>query len=97
MIADALAADPSVDADTIAVTCFDDGRVALRGSAESPAEATHALRTAYKVAGVRTVDEQLPRSPRWPAGAWSSMSRTRSVWWGDSASLSGSSCSQTAT
>jgi osmotically-inducible protein OsmY len=59
MIADALAADSRLEHDTIAVACFEGGRVLLRGSAESPAEATHALRTAYKVAGVRTVDEQL--------------------------------------
>jgi osmotically-inducible protein OsmY len=59
MIADALAANPRVDDDTIAVACFDGGHVVLRGSAESPAEATRALRTAERVAGVRDVEEQL--------------------------------------
>jgi osmotically-inducible protein OsmY len=58
-IADALAADPRVGDDTIAVECFDDGRVVLRGSAETPVEATHALRTAYKVVGAAAVEEQL--------------------------------------
>jgi osmotically-inducible protein OsmY len=58
-IAAALRADPRVDDDTIAVACFDGGQVVLRGSAESPAEATHALRTANQVAGVRTVDDRV--------------------------------------
>jgi osmotically-inducible protein OsmY len=58
-IAAALRADPCVDDNTIAVACFDGGQVVLRGSAESPAEATHALRTANQVAGVRTVDDRV--------------------------------------
>jgi len=61
--ADALAADPGVDDDTIAVECFDGGHVVLRGAVESPAKRTHALRTAAAVAGVRTVDDQMrPRA-----------------------------------
>jgi hypothetical protein len=39
-VADALATDPCVDNDAIAVECFAGGQVALRGSAASPAEAT---------------------------------------------------------
>jgi osmotically-inducible protein OsmY len=63
-VADALATDPRVDNDAIAVECFAGGHVALRGSAESPAEATHALRIAYGVAGVRDVEDYLrPRLP----------------------------------
>ena len=63
-VADALAADPRVDDDTIAVECFDGGHVVLRGSAAKPAEATHALRIAYGVAGVRDVEDYLrPRLP----------------------------------
>jgi osmotically-inducible protein OsmY len=63
-IAHALAVDPRVDDDTIAVECFARGHVVLRGSAESPAKATRALRTANGVAGVRDVEDQLrPRRP----------------------------------
>jgi osmotically-inducible protein OsmY len=59
----ALAADPRVDDDEIAVECFDGGHVVLRGAAESPVKSTHAVRTAYAVAGVRDVDDQLrPRT-----------------------------------
>jgi osmotically-inducible protein OsmY len=63
-VAQALAVDARVDDDTIAVECFAGGHVVLRGSAESPAKATHALRTAGRVAGVRDVEDQLrPRRP----------------------------------
>jgi osmotically-inducible protein OsmY len=63
-IAQALAAEPRVDDDTIAVECFAGGHVVLRGSAESPAKATRALRTAGGVAGARDVEDQLrPRRP----------------------------------
>src|SRR5512133_2180242 len=63
-VAQALAADPRVDDDTIAVECFAGGHVVLRGSAESPAKATRALRTAGGVAGARDVEDQLrPRRP----------------------------------
>jgi osmotically-inducible protein OsmY len=63
-VADALAADPRVDDDTIAVECLDGGHVVLRGSAGNPAEATRALRTAYGVAAVRDVEDYLrPRPP----------------------------------
>jgi osmotically-inducible protein OsmY len=55
----ALAADPGVDDDTIAVEGFDGGHVVMRGSVASPAKRTHALRTAFAVAGVRDVDDQL--------------------------------------
>ena len=55
-IAHALAVDPRGDDDTIAVECFAGGHVVLRGSAESPAKATRALRTADGVAGVRDVE-----------------------------------------
>jgi osmotically-inducible protein OsmY len=61
-IAQALAVDPRVDDDTIAVECFAGGHVVLRGSAESPAKATRALRTADGVAGVRDVQDHLRRS-----------------------------------
>jgi osmotically-inducible protein OsmY len=63
-VAQALAVDDRVDDDTIAVECFAGGHVVLRGSVENPAKATHALRTARGVAGVRDVDDQLrPRRP----------------------------------
>jgi osmotically-inducible protein OsmY len=63
-IAHALVVDPRVDDDTIAVECFAGGHVVLRGSAESPAKATRALRAAGGVAGVRDVEDQLrPRRP----------------------------------
>jgi osmotically-inducible protein OsmY len=63
-VAQALAADARVDDDTIAVECFAGGHVVLRGSAESPAKATRALRTAGSVAGARDVEDQLrPRRP----------------------------------
>jgi osmotically-inducible protein OsmY len=63
-VAQALAADPRVDDDTIAVECFARGHVVLRGSAESPAKATRALRAARGVAGARDVEDQLrPRRP----------------------------------
>ena len=63
-IAHALAVDPRVDDDTIAVECVAGGHVVLRGSAESPAKATRALRTADGVAGARDVEDQLrPRRP----------------------------------
>jgi osmotically-inducible protein OsmY len=59
----ALAADPRVDDDTIAIECFDGGHALLRGSIESPVMRTHALRTASAVAGVRTVDDEMrPRA-----------------------------------
>jgi osmotically-inducible protein OsmY len=58
-IAHALAVDPRVDDDTIAVECIAGGHVVLRGSAESPAKATRALRTAAGVAGVRDVEDRL--------------------------------------
>jgi osmotically-inducible protein OsmY len=58
-VAQALAADPRVDDDTIAVECFARGHVVLRGSAESPAKATRALRAARGVAGARDVEDQL--------------------------------------
>ena len=61
-IVTALAANPRVDDDEIAVECFDGGHVVLRGRAESPDKATQAVRTATGVPGVRTVDDQL--SPR---------------------------------
>ena len=63
-IAAALAADPGVDDDTIAVECFDGGHVVLRGSVESPVKRTHALRATSAIAGVRRVDDQMrPRAP----------------------------------
>jgi osmotically-inducible protein OsmY len=63
-IAHALAVDPRVDDDTIAVECFAGGHVVLRGSTEGPAKATRALRAAGGVAGVRDVEDQLrPRRP----------------------------------
>jgi osmotically-inducible protein OsmY len=58
-VAEALAADPRIDDETIAVECFVGGHVVLRGSAASPVEATHAVRTADGVAGVRDVDDLL--------------------------------------
>jgi osmotically-inducible protein OsmY len=58
-IAEALAADPRVDDETIAVACFDGGHVMLRGCASSPVEATHALRTASSVPGVRDAQDLL--------------------------------------
>jgi osmotically-inducible protein OsmY len=58
-ITQALAIDPRVDDDTIAVECFAGGQVVLRGSAESPAKATRAVRTAGGAAGVRDVEDQL--------------------------------------
>jgi osmotically-inducible protein OsmY len=61
--AHALAADPGVDDDTIAVECFDGGHVVLRGSVESPVKRTHVRRTAGAVAGVRTVDDQMRARP----------------------------------
>jgi len=63
-VAQALAADPRIDDDMIAVECFARGHVVLRGSAESPAKATRALRAARGVAGARDVEDQLrPRRP----------------------------------
>ena len=63
-IAHALAVDPRVDDATIAVECFAGGHVVLRGSVESPAKATRALRSAGGVAGARDVEDQLrPRRP----------------------------------
>ena len=61
-VVQALAGNPGVDDDEIAVECFDGGHVVLRGTAESPVKSTHAVRTASAVPGVRTVDDQL--SPR---------------------------------
>jgi osmotically-inducible protein OsmY len=61
-VAQALAANPRVDDDEIAVECFDGGHVVLRGHAESPVKSTHAVRTTGEVSGVRTVEDQL--SPR---------------------------------
>ena len=61
-VVQALADNPAVDDDEIAVECFDGGHVVLRGTAESPVKGTHAVRTADAVPGVRTVDDQL--SPR---------------------------------
>jgi hyperosmotically inducible periplasmic protein len=61
-VVQALAGNPAVDDDEIAVECFDGGHVVLRGTAESPLKSTHAVRTASEVPGVRTVDDQL--SPR---------------------------------
>jgi osmotically-inducible protein OsmY len=61
-VVQALADNPAVDDDEIAVECFDGGHVVLRGTAESPVKSTHAVRTASSVPGVRTVDDQL--SPR---------------------------------
>jgi osmotically-inducible protein OsmY len=61
-VVQALADNPAVDDDEIAVECFDGGHVVLRGTAESPVKSTHAVRTASDVPGVRTVDDQL--SPR---------------------------------
>jgi osmotically-inducible protein OsmY len=58
-IADALAADPRVDDDTIAVECGESGYAVLRGSAGSPAKDTRALRTASAVSGVDGVNNQL--------------------------------------
>ncbi len=61
---EALADNPRVDDDEIAVECFDGGHVVLRGSAASPVKSTQAVRTASHVPGVRTVDDQLrPRTP----------------------------------
>jgi osmotically-inducible protein OsmY len=63
-IVQALRANPRVDDDELAVECFDGGHVVLRGRAESPVKGTQAVRTAYSVPGVRTVDDQLdPRRP----------------------------------
>jgi osmotically-inducible protein OsmY len=61
-VAESLRANPRVDDDEIAVECFDGGHVLLRGRAESPDKSTQAVRTAFAVPGVRTVDDQL--SPR---------------------------------
>ena len=58
-VKEALRVNPRVDGDEIAVECFDGGHVLLRGRAESPVKSTLAVRTAYKVRGVRTVDDQL--------------------------------------
>jgi osmotically-inducible protein OsmY len=58
-IAEALAADPRVDDDTIAVECGESGYAVLRGSAASPAKDTRALRTASAVSGVDGVNNQL--------------------------------------
>jgi osmotically-inducible protein OsmY len=58
----ALGANPRVDHDEIAVACVDGGHVVLRGHAENPDKSTQAVRTAFAVPGVRTVDDQL--SPR---------------------------------
>jgi osmotically-inducible protein OsmY len=58
-IADALAADPRVDDETIAVECDESGYAVLRGSAGSPAKDTRALRTASAVSGVDGIGNQL--------------------------------------
>jgi osmotically-inducible protein OsmY len=58
----ALAANPRVDEDEIAVDCSDGGHAVIRGRAESPDKSTQAVRTVAAVAGVRTVEDQL--SPR---------------------------------
>ena len=63
-VAESLAANPRVDDDEIAVECFEGGHVVLRGRAENPDKGTQAVRTAYRVSAVRTVDDQL--SPRRP-------------------------------
>jgi osmotically-inducible protein OsmY len=58
-VAESLAANPRVDDDEIAVECFDSGHVVLRGRAANPDKSTQAVRTAYGVQAVRTVDDQL--------------------------------------
>jgi osmotically-inducible protein OsmY len=63
-IADALAADPHVDDDAIAVECGQSGYAVLRGASGNPAMDGRALRTASAVAGVDEVINQLrPRRP----------------------------------
>ena len=63
-IADALAADPHVDDDAIAVECGQSGYAVLRGASGNPAMDGRALRTASAVTGVDGVNNQLrPRRP----------------------------------
>jgi osmotically-inducible protein OsmY len=63
-VADALAADPHVDDDAIAVACSAGGYTILRGTSGNPAMDGHALRTASAVSGVDGVHNQLrPRRP----------------------------------
>ena len=63
-IAAALAADPHVDDDAIAVQCGQRGYAVLRGASGNPAMDGRALRTASAVAGVDEVINQLrPRRP----------------------------------
>jgi osmotically-inducible protein OsmY len=63
-IADALAADPRVDDDTIAVACSEGGYAVLRGASGNPAMDGRAMRTASAVSGVYGVHNQLrPRRP----------------------------------
>ena len=64
LVSQALAADPLVADDTLAVECLDGGHVVLRGSAESPIQSVRAVQSAVAVAGVRDVDDRLrPRRP----------------------------------
>jgi osmotically-inducible protein OsmY len=58
-VLDALAADPRIDDETIAVECFGHDHVVLRGSASSPVAATRAVRAAYEVTGVLDVEDRL--------------------------------------
>ena len=76
-VAESLRANPRVDDDEIAVECFDGGHVVLRGRAESPVRSTQAVRTAYEVPGVRTVDDQL--SPRRPGASDRADARTEAA------------------
>ena len=63
-IADALAADPRVDDDAIAVACSESGYAVLRGASANPAMDGRAMRTASAVSGVDGVHNQLrPRRP----------------------------------
>jgi osmotically-inducible protein OsmY len=63
-VAQALAANPDVDDDEIAVECSESGHVVLRGHVSSPAGRAAAVRTARHAAGVTTVDDHLqPERP----------------------------------
>ena len=76
-IVEALRANPRIDADEIAVECLDGGHVVLRGRAESPVKSTQAVRTAYNVPGVRTVDDRL--APRPPGASHRADARTEAA------------------
>ena len=63
-VADALAADPRVDDDAIAVACSESGYAVLRGASANPVMDGFAMRTASAVSGVDGVQNQLrPRRP----------------------------------